>query len=257
MIDREQIDRRLYWFLTLEPTTKIVYIIILFFAVSVSCSICYSTFSAAISSGRPDSISQNVSPTIANSSQLPPTYTPVVSSGESVIQPNSNNFDQHINIANLTNDVLGNSVRSGSLYYESYDRDLDGISYPGERIGYDVQFVLSTPEDRTREELLALAYTLFHEFYFNFSDKRPMFLILSIRAIQNDVIGGCVLGVGIGHQAVPGYLPDQNPSNLESWFGSLRNAKYYGDLSGQTDALLAYGNDPADAANCEISSWQR
>ncbi len=257
MIDREKIDRRLYWFLTREPTTKIAIIIVLIFAVSISCSICYSTFSAAVSSGGPNSISQNDSPTIAKSTQLPPTYTPVVSSGESVIQQNPNNFDQHINISNLTNDVLGNSLRNGSLYYETYDRDLDGISYPGGRIGYDIDFVLNSPGDKTREELLAIAYTLFHEFYFNFSDMRPMFLILSIRAIQNDVIGGCVLGVGIGHQAAAVYLPDQNPSNLESWFGSLRTAKYYGDLSGQTDALLAYGNAPANAANCEISSWQR
>ncbi len=130
-------------------------------------------------------------------------------------------------------------------------------THRGRRTGYDIDFVLNSPDDKTWGELLAIAYTLLHEFYDNFVDERPMFLELHIGAYQNDVFTGCVLGAAIGHQAVSTYLPAQRPSNLEAWFSALRNVKYYGDLPGQSDALLAYGNDPAFTANCDIGSWQR
>jgi len=232
MIDREKIERRLYWFLTREPTTKIVFIIVLLFSVLVTCSICYSTIRATLFSVGSTSISGSSSPTDARAAQLPATYTPLAYSSVSGIQDSSTIPNQHNSIVSLTENSLGSRIRSGSIYHETYARDLDGNGYPGGRIGYDVQFVLSTPGDQSREELLTIAYTLFHEFYFNFSDKKPMFLMISLRAYQNDVFGGCVLGAGIGHQAVSAFLPSQQPSDLETWFRSLRNSKYYGDLSG-------------------------
>ena len=257
MLDREAIDRQLYWFLTRDPSTKAIILTAIVISLTFACSICYSVTRGTLSSRGVDSSAQLASPTEAKIAQIPPTYTPIKSSVEDTPRMPTAAISQHTSITSLTNDILGGDLIRNSLYVENYNKDLDGSFYPGGQIGYDIDFVVNSPSAMTRDKLLGIAYNLLHEFYFNFSDSGPMFLSLHIRAYQNDVIGGCVLGIGLGHQAAATYLPAQRPSNLEAWFGLLRNAKYYGDLPGQTDAQLAYGNDPGDAANCDMESWRR
>ena len=265
MIDKDYLERQLYWFLTREPSVKMVVVAVIFGALLFACMICYSSASVMFSSQRSGAQSQSTIPTRAEQAQLPPTYTPQSSQiqqqsavAESNRLPsNTSGFSTHTNINSLARSVVGSALKSGTLYAESYTQDIDGNPFPGDRTGYDIDLVLNAPNSRTREEILLLAYELMHEFYYNFQDTRPMYLSIHLRASEDVGFGGCVLGIGIGYQAASTYLPKENPSNLEAWFGALRSARYYGDLPGQSDAFLAYGNDPADFTNCGLSNWKR
>jgi hypothetical protein len=154
-------------------------------------------------------------------------------------------------IEELAQGVMGSALEG--LTVETYT-EYKGQVYPNGRIGYDVDITMTSPEKRTREEMLKLAYTLTREFYYNFADTNPMFIALHLRASEVDLgFSDCVFGLGIGYITNLTYLPRELPSDLESWFNSLVVSNYYGDLPGETEALLAYGNDPASSPNCNIT----
>ncbi|VAW40228.1 hypothetical protein MNBD_CHLOROFLEXI01-1589 [hydrothermal vent metagenome] len=157
-------------------------------------------------------------------------------------------WNKHANIETLVERVAGSYIRAGSL-------DIFEDMYPDGRLSYDVDLAVKSPEDISRQEMLILAYTLQHEFYYNFAEDNAESLILHLRASPGNI--HCVFGLGIGYQSVPAFLPMSQPPDLEGWFQQLVSERYYADLSGQIESLLAYGNDPSDKPGCSISEWWR
>lgn len=157
-------------------------------------------------------------------------------------------WNKHADIETLVERVAGSYIRAGSLVIFE-DR------YPDGRLVYDVDLAVNSPEEISRQEMLRLAYTLQHEFYYNFAKDDVESLILHLRASPGNV--HCVFGLGIGYQSVPAFLPMGQPPDLEEWFRQLVSERYYADLPGQIESLLAYGNDPSDRPGCSISEWWR
>jgi hypothetical protein len=157
-------------------------------------------------------------------------------------------WNKHTDIETLVQRVAGSYIRVGNL-------DIFEDVYPDGRVGYDVDLVVKSPEEIDRQEMLLLAYTLQREFYYNFAEDNVESLILHLRATPGDI--HCVFGLGIGYQSVPVFLPMRQPSDLEEWFQQLVSERYYADLPGQIESLLAYGNDPISRPGCSLLEWLR
>lgn len=151
------------------------------------------------------------------------------------------------NIESLINGVVGES-KVQSSYFDFYPESSN-------RTGYDVELTVTSPETRTRTEMLQMVYAIMHEFYYNFADKQPSYLSLHLRASED--VGDCVFGLGIGYRSMSKYLPKNPPDNFEDWFSKLVESKYYGDLPGESYDLLAYGNDPTSMTYCKIDQWKK
>jgi hypothetical protein len=208
-----------------------------------------------------DTINEVVTPALAVASMLTPEPTPTQEPtrmpAETPTPPSTNTpeptkipdatptRDTFESIDSLVNEVLGSRLQSSAF---------DFFSGPSGRIGYDVDLTISSPNDRTRAEMLSMAYNLAHEFYYNFSDTKPHYLTLHLRA-PDDI--SCVFGLGIGYAAVVEYLPSRPPDDLETWFGALVASRNYADLPGQSDEFMAYGNDPTSKPFCKIDKWKK
>ena len=164
-------------------------------------------------------------------------------------------YEPHRNVNELVARVAGTMLRSFEI--DIYTDEVSGRPYPDGRVSYDIDIVVNSPATLTRNELLQLAHDLSYEVYYNFAGDQPISVTLHLRAGATDSgISGCVLGLGIGYRSLSRHLPQGQPANLEGWFNDLVREQYYGDLPGQTDALLAYGNDPASAPGCSRDNWQ-
>ncbi|MCB0032169.1 MAG: hypothetical protein KDE28_29870 [Anaerolineales bacterium] len=164
--------------------------------------------------------------------------------------PSSQNFSLEELFRQTTDGYL-------EAWYLTTYREYRGQIYPDNRTGYDLDITIAQADNRSREELLAVLYSLFHDFYFEATDVQPMFLVLHLREFEGaGTTQGCVFGAGIGYLSIADYLPQQPPADLEGWFQRLHEQKYYGDLPGETEALLAYGNDPAKSPGCVNRNWR-
>lgn len=101
--------------------------------------------------------------------------------------------------------------------------------------------------------MLLTAYNLISEIHYNFNEDL-MFAMVVLRSHENDVT--CAFNIGIGYQAVEQYLPRNQPADLDAWYSALDQSDYFGDLPGQTEALLAYANDPRSVPDCELDQWK-
>ncbi len=183
-----------------------------------------------------------------------PTLAPTAAAPASSPMPTST-YEVHQTIDELVYKIAGVEIKT--LLTETLT-EYKGQTYPEGRIGYDIDITVTSPDTITRAEMLQLAYDLTYEFFYNFSDTKPMYLTLHLRAHEGDsVISGCVFGLGIGYQAISSYLSKNHRNDLENWFRSLEASTYYGDLPGETEALLAYGNDPAATPGCTISEMEK
>jgi hypothetical protein len=184
---------------------------------------------------------------------LPPTFTPL-SRGDQVDDSTewSNGLEDlplSYSISELVNQAVGTKLDSFS--FETF-RQYKGQVYPEGRTGYEIDITVTFPNARSREEMLRMAYVLMHEFYYNFADRNPYYLFIHLRAGSDS---GCVFGAGIGHAVVGRFVPKETPDNLESWFQKLVISKYYGDEEGQSEANMAYGNDPSSRIDCPLAEW--
>jgi hypothetical protein len=159
-------------------------------------------------------------------------------------------FSVHQNIDSLVRKVLGSKLNT--LDYEQYT-EYRGESYPDGQVGYAIDLVVTFPEERTREEMLEIAYTVLREIHFNYSENLR-FAWVVLRSHASDAL--CAFNVGIGYQAVEHYLPRNQPDDLEAWYAALDQSDYFGDLPGETDALLAYANDPRFVPGCDLEEWK-
>ena len=215
-------------------------------------------------SGLSSSYSQSTSP--SSTRFIPPTYTPIASNRTqnpvvptliptAAIPADIPTAGTNSGLDELVRRVVG--TRLESLSVETFT-EYDGQPYPEGRKGYHIELEISSPRTRSRAEMLEMAYGLTHDFYFNFDDTKPMYLTLHLRADpESTEIVDCVFGLGIGHLAVPNYLPVERPDDLESWYDRLVESGYYGDLPGETEALLAYGNDPSSRPFCKLDEWKK
>jgi len=149
-------------------------------------------------------------------------------------------------IESLVKGVIGSRLKTSNFEFYS--------DSPG-RKGYDVDVTVASPETRTRMEMLQIAYTIAHEFYYSFADKQPDFLTLHLRSSEDT--SDCVFGLGVGYRVTSEYIPANRPDDLEKWFNNLVRAKNYGDLPGQSESSMAYGNDPTSKPNCNLKHWKK
>ena len=153
----------------------------------------------------------------------------------------------------LVRNVAGDRLQEGTLYLDTYS-EYKGRTYPGGRLGYAIDFAVTNPERRSREEMIGLLHTIAREAYFNYDGARPMYVFALARADEDDI--DCVFSVGIGYQSADAFLANRPPNDLEMWFQALVEMEYYGDEPGQTDALMSFANDPSDAPYCDIREWK-
>ena len=212
----------------------------LLFTLIVLWTLVFSACSASESDTLPTLV-----PTIAFPTQTPaPTNTPAPTA----------TFETSNNAESLVRRVAGNMMVNQSLQIERYTAYKEEI-FPDGRIGYEVDFSFNSPQNYTREEILQLAYALMHEFYFNFSEANVMYVSLLVTGEQFNP--NCNLGLGVGYITATNFLPEKMPEDLEAWFSFFVEEQYFGDLPGESQALLAYGNDPALIPLCTLEEWQR
>lgn len=183
-------------------------------------------------------------PTIAFPTETPsPTNTPAPTP----------TFSRHSSAEGLVRTIAGLMIFNQDFQVERY-YEYKGEPYPDDRIGYDINLWINSPDSYSRQEILQLAYSIMREFFYNFDDPNVMFVTLHLRGDENDP--NCSLGLGIGYITARNFLPDKDPENLEDWYSFFVEEQYYGDLPGETDALLAYGNDPQNMPFCSIDEWK-
>lgn len=122
------------------------------------------------------------------------------------------------------------------------------------RKGYAVDAVIASPSTITRRELLQFAYVITHEFYHDFADRQPDYLTIRFRSSYD--ADACELAWGLGRNVTAKYLPLDPPSDLEQWFKTLVIAANYGDLPGQAQSFMAYGDDPVAQLTCRLDGWK-
>jgi hypothetical protein len=178
-----------------------------------------------------------------------PTIQPTASIPRPTPEPTAT-YAVHQDIESLVRKVLG--LKLNTFDFEQYT-EYRGNPFPDGRVGYLLDLSVTFPADRSREEMLLIAYRLMSELHYNFSESL-MFASVIVRSYPDEI--ACAFGFGVGYLSTTQHLPRSQPSNLDAWFGALSQSDYFGDLPGQTDALIAYGIDPRNIPSCVLTQWK-
>jgi hypothetical protein len=120
---------------------------------------------------------------------------------------------------------------------------------------YFVDFVVTYPEERSRAEIVEIAYVLQRELHYSYSGPLDS-VHLIIRAYTGDEKVFCAIGVGIGAAAAATYLPREKPDDMEGWFLALKAAALYSDrVAREADLAFGSGGDRDDPL-CTMANWR-
>jgi hypothetical protein len=181
-------------------------------------------------------------PTRVPTAAVPPTQTPLP-----VPTPT---FSTHTSLESLVKLVVGDRLKH--LAIDSVESD--GL------IGHDIDITVYQPHERSRIEMLEMAYSLAHEYYYNYPDSDGTYITLHLRAgIDDDPpdLLNCSFGLGVGYKSAPRYIPTSRPDNIEFWYSRFVITRYYGDEPNQTYDQIVYGNDPTSQTFCGVEEWKK
>ncbi len=175
--------------------------------------------------------------------QVPPTATP-----EPTTPPTATPLPTPIGDFNSFNEMVRGIVGSHLQNYEIYDiQDLNGPEWEDDG-GVFIDIYLKDAHSISRSELQEMAYALQYAGH----KQNPTYLSITLFTPETR----CALGIGIGSEAAPKFLPDTPPSDINAWFQKLVRSGYYADRPGQRDELLAYANDTRKPACDDYPEWK-